>query len=290
MMSPSVGIWQRLMHVFTSRWFIAIMIPRPGSTRTPSIPAISATRPAHAPDAFTVTRASMSMLLAGARAAHAGPGHAITVPMDGHHGVVGEHARAALLRAAGQRPHRLPNFHVAVRHAEHARDIGVAGAAPGAAPSPDRSPRSRSPVAAHPCGELVRVGRVVPRRGHEEPAGVLDAVGGDPAQDAVLADALLGCPRVLDRVATSGVQQAVEAAARALGEIRAVDQHHVQPAQRRVPGHARARGAATDHEHIGAERGHGCQPTRLPRAAAGAALDVPVLEFSCLRRTSRTSA
>ena len=30
MMSPSVGIWQRLITVFTSRWFIAIMIPRPG--------------------------------------------------------------------------------------------------------------------------------------------------------------------------------------------------------------------------------------------------------------------
>ena len=29
-MSPSVGIWQRLMTVFTNRWFIAIMIPRPG--------------------------------------------------------------------------------------------------------------------------------------------------------------------------------------------------------------------------------------------------------------------
>ena len=61
MMSPSVGIWQRLTHVFTSRWFIAIMIPRPGSTRTPSIPAMSATVPAHAPEALTVTRASMSI-------------------------------------------------------------------------------------------------------------------------------------------------------------------------------------------------------------------------------------
>ena len=60
MMSPSVGIWQRLMTVFTSRWFIAIMIPRPGSTRTPSIPAMSAIWPAQAPVALTVTRASMS--------------------------------------------------------------------------------------------------------------------------------------------------------------------------------------------------------------------------------------
>ena len=61
MMSPSAGIWHRLTQVFTSRWFIAIMIPRPGSTRTPSIPAMSATVPAQAPDALTVTRASTSI-------------------------------------------------------------------------------------------------------------------------------------------------------------------------------------------------------------------------------------
>ena len=29
-MSPSAGIVQRLITVFTSRWFIAIMIPLPG--------------------------------------------------------------------------------------------------------------------------------------------------------------------------------------------------------------------------------------------------------------------
>ncbi len=61
MMSPSVGIWQRLMTVLTRRWFMAIMIPRPGSTRTPSIPARSAIWPAQAPVALTVTRAWMSI-------------------------------------------------------------------------------------------------------------------------------------------------------------------------------------------------------------------------------------
>ena len=40
-MSPSAGIVQRLITVFTSRWFIAIMIPLPGTTPTPSIAAIS---------------------------------------------------------------------------------------------------------------------------------------------------------------------------------------------------------------------------------------------------------
>ena len=49
------------MTVLTSRWFIAIMIPRPGSTRTPSIPAMSAIRPAQAPPALTVTCASISI-------------------------------------------------------------------------------------------------------------------------------------------------------------------------------------------------------------------------------------
>ncbi len=61
MMSPSVGIWQRLITVLTRRWFMAIMIPRPGSTRTPSIPAMSATCPAQAPLALTVTRALTSI-------------------------------------------------------------------------------------------------------------------------------------------------------------------------------------------------------------------------------------
>ena len=40
MMSPSAGMTQRLITVFTSRWFIAIMIPLPGITPMPSMPAI----------------------------------------------------------------------------------------------------------------------------------------------------------------------------------------------------------------------------------------------------------
>jgi hypothetical protein len=58
-MSPSAGIVQRLTTVFTSRWFIAIMIPLPGTTRTPSQPAIDAICPAQAPDALIVNRASI---------------------------------------------------------------------------------------------------------------------------------------------------------------------------------------------------------------------------------------
>ena len=59
-MSPSAGIVQRLITVFTSRWFMAIMIPLPGTTSTPSIPAIRATCAAQAPAALRVKPASMS--------------------------------------------------------------------------------------------------------------------------------------------------------------------------------------------------------------------------------------
>jgi hypothetical protein len=58
MRSPSSGALQRLTTVFTSRWFIAIMIPLPGMTSTPSQPAIAATSPAHAPEALMTNGAS----------------------------------------------------------------------------------------------------------------------------------------------------------------------------------------------------------------------------------------
>ena len=66
--------------------------------------------------------------------------------------------------------------------------------------------------------------------------------------------------RVLDHVAPAGVQQPVEAAARALGEVGAVDEDHVEAAQRGVPRDAGAGRAAADHEHVGLQLGHesGC--------------------------------
>jgi len=105
-------------------------------------------------------------------------------------------------------------------------------------------------------------GQALERGGDEEPADVLDRVGRDPPQDAVLGDALLGRVLVLDRVATTRVQQAMEPAARALGQIGAVDEHDVVAAQRGVPGHAGARGATANHQDIGAKSGHGVSLSR----------------------------
>ena len=87
-----------------------------------------------------------------------------------------------------------------------------------------RPPRTGTPVGAAAGGELVAEAGVVERRGDEEAARVLDAVGRDPAQDAVLLDALRRGRRILDGVAPAGVEQAVEAAGRAVGEVAALDE------------------------------------------------------------------
>ena len=70
-MSPSAGIVQRLITVFTSRWFIAIMIPLPGTTPTSSIPAMCRICAAHAPDGVEHEAGLDVELLAGQLVAHA---------------------------------------------------------------------------------------------------------------------------------------------------------------------------------------------------------------------------
>ena len=59
-MSPSAGIVQRLTTVFTSRWFMAIMIPLPGITPTSSTPAMWRIWAAQAPVALRTKLVSMS--------------------------------------------------------------------------------------------------------------------------------------------------------------------------------------------------------------------------------------
>ena len=125
MMSPSVGIWQRLTTVFTSRWFIATMIPRPGITWTPSIPANSAIRPAHAPEALTVIRAATSssspvVLLRSRAPVTRSPSRWIADRL-----VIGQDPSSAMLGAARQPPHELPHVDAAVGHAERAGDPRV---------------------------------------------------------------------------------------------------------------------------------------------------------------------
>ena len=180
--------------------------------------------------------------------------------MDGDDLVIRQHAPAAVLDPSGHRPHGLPDVDVRVGNAEHPRDRRVQQRLLA-------QRLRRFDLLAVDTGvaasrrEHVRVRGVVERGRHEEPTDVLDRVRRDLLQDAVLRDALLGRARILDRVAAARMQQAVEPPARPLGQIGAVDEHDVEPAQRGIPGHAGAGGASADHQYVGAEHGHGVSLT-----------------------------
>ena len=75
-------------------------------------------------------------------------------------------------------------------------------------------------------------------------------LAGDTAQDHVLLDALLGRLAVGDGIACAAVQQSVIAARGARGDVAAFEQQRANPAQRAVAGHAGARRAAADNNHI----------------------------------------
>ena len=230
------------------------------------MPAISAMCPAHAPAALTVTRASTSVSSPVRSSRRRAPVTSSPSRWMAIAAVIGEHPRAALLRAARHRPHRLPHLDVAVGYPEDARDLGVqARLLAQCQRRIDLLARHAGGAAA--LGEPVRVRRVVEGGRDEEAAGVLDAVGSDLAQDHVLADALLRRVRVLDGVAPARMQQPVEAPARALGQVGAVGEDDVEAAQGGVPRHAGAGGAAADDEHVGLQDRHTPARMRLERWA-----------------------
>jgi hypothetical protein len=169
--------------------------------------------------------------------------------------VVEEDLRTVLLRRAGARPHELPGIERGVGDGEGARDLRVQARL--AAPCfGDRDLLDWDPRRSAAFDELVAECGVVPRRADEQTPGVLDAVGGDAAEDRVLDDALPRCVRVLDGVASAGVEEAVVAARGAVGEVPASDEHRLEAAHGCVADYAGASRAAADHQHLGLEGGH----------------------------------
>ena len=94
------------------------------------------------------------------------------------------------------------------------------------------------------------VGQVVFREGDEEAVGLVDAVGCDAAEDAVLADALFGRFGIVHGIARTGVQEAVVPARGAGGDVGPLDEQGPQPAHRAVALRPRAGDAAADDDDV----------------------------------------
>ena len=102
------------------------------------------------------------------------------------------------------------------------------------------------------------VAQVILRQGDEQAVGLVYAVGGNPAQNHVLADAFLRAFCIVYSVARAGVQQAVVAARGPGGNVRAFNQEGPQAAHGAVPLGAGSRDAAADDNHIKFVGAHVC--------------------------------
>ena len=188
---------------------------------------------------------------------------------------------------------QLPRLHGRVRHTEG---------------TPNRRVEGRLPAQEVPHGHLLarhaagragarKVGQVVvgvARGGHEVTAGVLDAGGCDPAQDAILVDALAGGQRVLGDIPPTRMEQAVVTTARAAAHVALLDEQAAQAAPGEVAQQPCPGGSTTDDEHIDrGELSHRLHPAPMFRArwawSARGGRSVPSARSTPGRRSVRST-
>ena len=98
--------------------------------------------------------------------------------------------------------------------------------------------------------EGLLIAQVVFREGDEQAVGFVYAVGGNPAQNPVLADAFLRTFCVVHGVPRSGVEQAVVAPRCSGSNVRAFNQERAEAAHGAVPLGSGSRDAAADDNHV----------------------------------------
>ena len=194
-------------------------------------------------------RGGQVALVARAPVAHGCAGHLAARDRQADDLVVGEHRAALGLDGRAERSQHVEGVGRGIRDAEGAGD-GRVERRLFLEHLRDADLRGLDVAFAAGVDPLVRVGRVVVGGRDEEAAGVLDGVRHDPAQDAVLLDALARRFRVAHGVASARMQQPVVAARRAVGQIGPLDQRHPQPAQRQVERGPAARRAAADDDDV----------------------------------------
>jgi hypothetical protein len=89
----------------------------------------------------------------------------------------------------------------------------------------------------------------------EQSTSSLDAVTRDILSDAGLLDALPCALLVRDGVASPAVEQAVHPTGRPVGEVALLDERHLDPSHREIPGDATPRRAAANHDGLGVSLG-----------------------------------
>ncbi len=98
--------------------------------------------------------------------------------------------------------------------------------------------------------EGLLIAQVVFREGDEQAVGFVYAVGGNLAQNHVLADAFLRTFCVVHGVSGPGVEQAVVTARSSGSNVRAFNQERAETAHGAVPLGAGSRDAAADDNHV----------------------------------------
>ena len=171
---------------------------------------------------------------------------------------------------------QLPRLQRPVRHLESTPDRRVERRLP-SQEVPHGHFLARHAAGRAGIGERRHVLVGVVRGSHEVAAGVLDAGGCDPAQDAVFVNALAGRQGVLGDVASARMEQAVVATARAAAHVALLDEQAAQAAPSEVAQEPGSGCAAADDEHI--DRGElshrrwarsvrAFRPPRTPRSRA----------------------
>ena len=139
--------------------------------------------------------------------------------------------------------------HAAVRHLDGADDVRVHGRfhPEGLLRVHDLRVDARGEAGFDKLGLVVQV---VLRQGDEEAVGLVHAVGRDPAEDHVLADALVRGLLVGHGIAGAGVQQAVVPARRSGGDVMPLDEEDLQSAHRAVSRRPGTGDAAADDDDV----------------------------------------
>jgi hypothetical protein len=143
----------------------------------------------------------------------------------------------------------VPRLDRSVRQPEHSPDLRVEGWL-AAKRFRDRDLLALDIGSGTRCREGVDVVFGVVRRGDEEAARRFDAGRRDPAQNAVLDDALSRRNGVLGRIAAAGVEEPVVPAGCAGTEVTAINEQAAQAAPREVPQDPGSGSAPADDEHV----------------------------------------